>query len=98
MDKAARPGDIETSEWCITSRGHVLHRSGLGFRITLENELDEPALESLERWQIAELQAGLNVIDLPARLAVLTDEANQFLKANSPEFSDASPPSRSRQP
>ena len=55
-------------------------------------------MESLERWQIAELQAGLNLIDLPARLAVLTDEANQFLKANSPEFSDASPPSRRRQP
>lgn len=68
-------------DWQITARRHVLHRSGLGFRIMPDDELDEPATESLERWQVFELASGMSHIDLPARLAILTDEANQFLRA-----------------
>lgn len=69
-------------DWQITARRHVLHRSGLGFRILPDDELDEPALESLQRWQAFELASGMARIDLPARLAILTDEANQFLRAS----------------
>lgn len=69
-------------DWQITARQHVLHRSGLGFRILPNDELDEPATESLQRWQVFELDTGMSRIDLPARLAILTDEANHFLKAS----------------
>ena len=69
-------------DWQITDRRHVLHRSGLGFRILPNDELDEPAMESLERWHVFELASGMSRIDLPARLAILTDEANQFLSAS----------------
>lgn len=68
-------------DWQITDKGHVLHRSGLGFRIMPDNLLAESARESFDRWQTAELQAGATLLDLPARLAILTQEANQFLKS-----------------
>ena len=68
------------ADWQLTAKGHVLHRSGLGFRILPGKLLEEPAQESSERWQVYELTNGLSLVDLAARLAILTHEANQFLQ------------------
>lgn len=68
-------------DWQITAKGNVLHRSGLGFRILRDDALEEPARESLERWQVYELQCGLSLVDLADRLKQLTEEADAFFQA-----------------
>ena len=68
------------ADWQITDKGHVVHRSGLGFRILPGRVLEQHALESLERWRVYELKNGLTLIDLAARLAILTHEANEYLR------------------
>lgn len=68
-------------DWQIKAKGHVLHRSGLGFRILRDGALQNPARESLERWQVYELQGGLSLIGRADRLKELTAEANALFKA-----------------
>ena len=66
--------------WHHAQDGHLLHRSGLSFRVGADQIIAEPDRHTLEQWQLSELQGGLSLIDLHARLVALIHEGNEFLR------------------